>query len=161
MNTLTVEQVLRTAAGILRAAEYAFLVTLGATREIHARLMQHFKPEDDLTLWFGASRGSRKVREVMFAPRVVVACHDPGRSGYAALTGVIEVVEDAELRRRYWRDDWAAFWPAGPLGSDYVLLKFTCERVEVMHLEEGVAPEPRGLRPAVAVRRGEAWHLEE
>jgi len=160
MTTVAVEHVLQTAAVILRDAEYSFLITLGPTRDIHARLMQHFKPEADLTVWFGASRSSRKVREVQFAPRVVVACHDPRRAGYAVLTGVVEVVEAADLRRRYWRDDWTAFWPAGPLGDDYVLLKFTCERVEVLHLDEGVAPEPRGLRPAVAVRRGETWHLE-
>jgi hypothetical protein len=46
------------------------------------------------------------------------------------------------------------------MGTDYILLRFACERVEVLSVDAGMAPPPYGWRAAVAVRRGDWWQLE-
>jgi general stress protein 26 len=142
------------------SADSCFLITQGEAGGASARLMQHVKPDADLTLWFGTSITSRKVREVRSTPRATVACLDPHRSAYAVLMGSVAIAEHVAQWRRYWRDDWRAFWPEGPSARDYALLQFTCERVEVLSLAAGIAPSPYGLRPAVAVRRDGGWQLE-
>jgi general stress protein 26 len=88
-----------------------------------------------------------------------VACLDPQRPAYAVLVGSVTIEERAEQWRRYWREDWQTLWPEGPSARDYVLLRFACERVEVLSFPAGIAPAPYGLRPAVAVRHGDGWRL--
>jgi general stress protein 26 len=160
MTTLTADHVVADAKATLDAADFCFLITQGEAGGISARLMQHVKPDADLTLWFGTSITSRKVREVQSIRRATVTCQDPQRPAYAVLVGEVAIAEHVEQWRRYWRDDWRTFWPEGPSARDYVLLRFACERLEVLSLAAGIAPPPYGLRPAVVVRRDGRWQLE-
>ena len=159
MEPLTAEHVVTVAKATLDTANFCFLTTRGESEPTNTRLMQHFKPDADLTVWFGTSLTSRKVHEIRRNPRVTVACLDPQRPAYAVLVGTVTVEERAEQWRRYWREDWQTFWPDGPSARDYVLLRFACERVEVLSFPSGIAPAPYGLRPAVVVRHGDEWQL--
>ena len=160
MNALTADDVVAVAKAILDAADFCFFITQGEAEGSSARLMQHVKADVDLTLWFGTSITSRKVREVRNTPRATVACLEPQRPAYVVLMGTVTMVEHAEQWRRYWHEGWKTFWPQGPSARDYVLLRFACERVEVLSLTAGIAPAPYGLRAAVAVRRDGGWEME-
>jgi general stress protein 26 len=159
MRPLDAEHVMAVAKATFDAADFCFLTTQGESDPTNTRLMHHFKPDADLTVWFGTSLTSRKVREIRRNPRATVACLDPQRPAYAVLVGKVTVEERAEQWRRYWRDDWQTFWPDGPSARDYVLLRFACERVEVLSFPAGIAPAPYGLRPAVVVHHGDGWRL--
>ena len=137
MEPLTAEHVVAVAKATLDTADFCFLTTQGESEPTSTRLMQHFKPDADLTVWFGTSLTSRKVREIRRNPRVTVACLDPTRPAYAVLVGTVTIEELTEQWRRYWREDWQTFWPEGPSGRDYVPLRFTCERVEVLSFAVG------------------------
>jgi general stress protein 26 len=160
MRALTADRVVAVAKSMLDSADYCFLVTQAEAGGASARLMQHVKPDADLALWFGTSITSRKVREIRSTPRATVTCQDPRRPAYAVLMGAVAIDEHLEQWRRYWREDWRTFWPEGPSARDYVLLRFACERVEVVSLAAGIAPPPYGLRAAVVVRHGGGWQLE-
>jgi general stress protein 26 len=159
MRQLQVEHVVAVARATLDSADFCFLTTHGDSDPTNTRLMRHVKPDADLTVWFGTSLTSRKVRELRRNPRGTVACLDPQRPAYAVLVGQVTIEDRAEQWRRYWREDWQTFWPDGPSARDYVLLRFACERVEVLSFPAGIAPAPYGLRPAVAVRHGDGWRL--
>jgi general stress protein 26 len=160
MRALTADHVVAVAKATLDSADFCFLITQGEAGGTSARLMQHVKPDAELTLWFGTSLTSRKVREVRSTPRATVTCLDPNRPAYAVLAGTVTIAEYVEQWRRYWREEWKTFWPEGPSTRDYVLLRFACERVEVLSLTAGIAPPPYGLRAAVVVRRDGGWQLE-
>jgi general stress protein 26 len=159
MRPLGAEHVVAVARATLDAAEFCFLTTQGESNPTSTRLMHRFRPDADLTGWFGTSLTSRKVRELRRTPRGTVACLDPTRPAYAVLAGPVTIEERAEPWRRYWREDWQAFWPDGPSARDDVLLRSACERVEVLSFPAGIAPAPYGLRPTVAVRHGDRWRL--
>jgi general stress protein 26 len=161
MRVLTADYVVAVAKAILDSADFCFFITQGEAGGASARLMQHVKPDADLTLWFGTSITSRKVREARSTTLATVACLDPQRPVYAVLVGPVAIAEHVEEWRRYWRDDWRTFWPEGPSVRDYVLLRFACERVEVLSLAAGITPPPYGLRAAVVVRRDGRWQLEQ
>lgn len=147
---------LEIAKGTIEGAEYCFLITQTESGWAHARLMHPFKPEQDLTIWFGASPRSRKVREIGRNNQVTVTYENPREHAYVTLLGHAQVESDIDVRRKYWREEWARFWPAGPVSDDYVLIKFVPSRIELMNLIRKVAPGPR-TQPAVLVRAGEAW----
>ena len=157
MNELSAKEVLGMVGDILEEADFCVLVTLSDSGVAHARPMQPFGPEEDLTFWFGASPSSRKVEELRADARATVCFQIPEKGAYVTLLGEGWVVEDEDLRREHWRPSFEKFWPEGPGGDDYVLIRFVPYRLEAMHMADGIAPEPFGLKPAVAVRRDDEW----
>jgi len=148
------------ARATLKVAEFCFLITVNESGRAEARLMQPFEPKPDLTIWFGTSPHSRKVREIERDNRVTLGYTHSEAGAYVSLMGTASIENDGAKKQQYWRDDFAAFWPGGPLSEAYALLKFVPTRIELMHIGQKVAPEPFGLQPAVLVRDGEAWELE-
>ena len=155
----TPEQLLDLTRATIHAAQFCFLITQDETGRSSARLMQPFDPEPDLTLWFGASPHSRKVREIQRDERVTLGFAHAADGAYVTLSGSASLVTDIALRQRYWRDAFTAFWPAGPAGDNYLLIQFIPNRIEIMHLTQEVAPEPFGLLPARLDRTQAGWVL--
>lgn len=153
------EDLLKIARETIEAAPYSFLMTLDESGAANARLMQDFKPEADLTVWFGTSPRSRKVREIRRDNRVTVSFQVLQENAYVTLIGTAEFVDDAAERRRRWYKEWIAFFPAGPEGEDYVLIKFTPARVELLNFTWGVNPLPYGLQHANLVRTADGWAI--
>jgi general stress protein 26 len=122
--------------------------------------MQPFEPEEDLTIYFGASPRSRKVREIERNQEVTVTYQNSREHAYVCLLGQAQIEKGIEARRKYWREEWAIFWPGGPESEDYVLIKFVPSRIELMNISRKIAPEPR-TQPAALVRVGEGWAVPD
>lgn len=132
----------------LRSYPYGFLVTTGESCP-SVRLVQHLRVDDDATVWIGTSPRSRKAQEVADSPRVVYAVEDRPRFAYASLTATVNVVTDHALRCSLWEPGLQAFFPDGPDGDDFVLLRLAPVEIELMSFAEGVHPAPYGLKAAV------------
>ncbi len=153
---MTAEDWLEVARITIEAKDYCFFITLSESGHANARLMQPFKPDEDFIIWFGTSPRSRKVREIEVNDQVAVTYENAGDHAYVTLLGRAHVERGLDARHNYWREEWARFWPAGPEDEDYVLIKFTPSRIELMSIYRHVVPDPR-MQPAVLVREGEAW----
>jgi general stress protein 26 len=157
MRRITAELLLETAKSSIKAAEYCFLITVGEKGEPHARLVQPFEPEEDMTIWVGTWSRSRKVQEIQQDHRVTLAFHDKEGTAYVTLMGTAQIESDIKMKRKYWREEWIGFISQGPDGDDYLLVRFIPSRIELMSFSSGVLPQPYGLRPAVAVRSEDLW----
>jgi len=157
VRPITLERVLEAVRASLESVEYCFLITLGESGEPHARLVQPFEPEEDLTLWVGTWVKSRKVQEIQRDSRVTLAFYDEEDTAYVTLKGSADIESGLENRKKYWREEWIGFLPEGPEGDDYVVIKFVPERIEMMSFGRGILPPPYGLRPAVLVRSADSW----
>lgn len=145
------------AVGMLRANPYGFFVT--ATSEgPHSRLVQHLCVDEDTTIWIGTSPRSRKVADIAVSPRVCYSVEDRAAFAYVTIAADAAVVEDAAQCRAKWDPGLATFFPAGPEGDDFVVLRLSPLRVELMSFAQRVHPDPYGLVPAVIERRAGAWH---
>lgn len=155
-----------TAAGLLRIVEeilaanrYGFLVTTaGQTR---VRLVHHLTADVAGGLWIGTSPASRKAADVATAPEVTYAVEDRGRFAYVTLSCTARVVDDGATLTERWVPRLGTFFPAGPLGGDFVLLALTPHRIELMSFADRVHPDPYGLAPAVLVQRPGQWETVE
>jgi general stress protein 26 len=145
------------AVGMLRANPYGFLVT--ATSEgTRSRLVQHLCVDDDATIWVGTSPRSRKVADIAASPLVCYSVEDRAAFAYLTIAANAAVVEDAAQRQAKWDPGLAPFFPGGPEGDDFVLLRLSAVRIEVMNFAQHVHPDPYGLVPAVIERRAGTWH---
>ncbi|ACG75085.1 pyridoxamine 5'-phosphate oxidase-related FMN-binding [Anaeromyxobacter sp. K] len=149
--------VLRAARATMLRKRYCLLVTL-ADGVAHARVLEPFPPDDDFTVWLGTSRGSRKVEQLRKDPAATLAYQDDARGACAVLVGRAEIVEGVSERRRRFKPFWRAFWPEGPDGAEFVLVRFRPERIEVWDGWRGVTPAPFGQRSAMIARAPDgAW----
>jgi general stress protein 26 len=156
---LTGGEVCQRAMGLLRANPYGFLVTVSGAGRPHARLVQHLAVEDDATIWIGTSPRSRKAADIAHSAEVTYAVEDRGKFAYAAVSGTASLIADEAVRLRYWEEGLRAFFPDGPTGEDFVIIRIDGARIELMDFADGIHPAPYGLLPALAVRR-EEWQLE-
>ena len=156
---MTVDEALRTIRRMMKDSEYSFFMTHGPDGGIHARLMQHFEPESDLTLWFGAGPGSRKVHEITANRETTVSLMHPQHGGYVTLMGNVDIVTDNEAKKKYWRAHWTDIYPGGPENDQYLLLRFTPYRIELMDFADQDLPQPYGLKPIGLERTHDTWSV--
>ena len=149
--------VLRAARSTMLRKRYCLLATM-ADGTVHARVLQPFPPDRDFTVWLGTTRGSRKVEQLRRNPVATLAYEDDARGACAVLVGRAEIVEDVSERRGRFKPFWRAFWPEGPEGPDFVLIRFRPDRIEVWDARSGVTPAPFGQRSAIVARGSDgAW----
>lgn len=141
--------ILEAARDIIDGAGYAALVTLDAEGHPQARAMDPFAPGTGLVVWMGTSRTTRKVEQLRRDSRATLYYFDPGGPGYVTLLGTVEIVEDPEERRDRWKPEWSEYYPAGPDGDTYLLLRFVPHRLEIVSPEHGIADEPLAWRPRI------------
>ncbi len=157
MSKLNAEQLLAAARKLITSTEYCFFITESPDGHPHARLMQPYDPEPDLTMYFGASPRSRKVRELQHQSSISLAFYNPQETAYVTLLGIASTTEDPALRRKYWRANWNDLFPGGPESSEYLLIKFVPERIEMMNYAHQAMPQPYSLHPTILKRDGQKW----
>ena len=158
-GTMSVDQLLDAARATMKGAEYCFFISTGSSGHPIARIMQPYDPEKDMTIYFGASPRSRKLRDIRSNDAVTLAFFDAQETAYLTMYGRAEVDERLEARRKYWRVFWSDIYPGGPEGDDYILIKFVPERMEMMNFTKKAMPQPYSLRPAVLVRTKGIWNF--
>jgi PPOX class probable F420-dependent enzyme len=133
---------------IATKARFCTLVTVGDEGHPQARIVDPFPPEGEMTIWIATNPVTRKVREVRKDPRVTLVWFDPSGPGYVTLLGTAEVVTDPAETGGRWKDDWAAFYKDKNRGDDYVLLRVSPRRLEVVSYADGIMNDPVTWTPA-------------
>jgi general stress protein 26 len=149
-------RVLSAARSTMRRKQYCLLVTRSAHGS-DARVLQPFPPEDDFTVWLGTSVGSRKVAQLRHNDAATLVYQDDAKTACVVLVGRMRIVEEVEERQRRFMSTWWAFFPEGPAGSDFILLRFEPERIEVWDGARRVTPPPFGLRSAAVALTDGQW----
>jgi PPOX class probable F420-dependent enzyme len=139
--------ILKAARELMEKARFCALVTIGESGYPQARTVDAFAPEADMTVWIATNAVTRKVAEVGRDPRVTLYYYDPGGPGYVSLQGKATVVRDPAEKAKRWKEDWAAFYSDRNRGADYVLIKVTPARLEIVSYAHGLLNDPATWRP--------------
>ncbi|MCJ7628256.1 MAG: pyridoxamine 5'-phosphate oxidase family protein [Longimicrobiales bacterium] len=135
-TTISRDTLLAVARDIIGAARYCGLVTLDESGTPRVRTMDPFAPEEDMTIWMGTNRNTRKVQEIELDSRVTLFYHSPDAVGYVTITGRARLVDDAEEKNSRWKAEWEGFYE--DRASDYILIQVTPERIEVIDYSRGI-----------------------
>lgn len=119
---------------IVEESEVVLLVTVGEGYP-RMRPMTVVAYEDDGSLWFATSKSSRKVEELAKDPHATACFLNLEGGAYAQVFGEAELVDDPELKKELWDEDWSEYWE-GPEDPDYVLLALRGKRAEYYLLDE-------------------------
>ena len=139
------DTLLAVAREIMDAARYCGLVTTDETGTMRVRTMDPFSPASDMTIWMGTNRETRKVKEIEGDPRVTLYYASPDASGYVTVFGTASLVDEAEEKGARWKPEWEAFYQDRT--SEYLLIKVTPHRLEVIDYSRGIVGSPGTWEP--------------
>lgn len=136
---------------ILRSYPLGFLATTDDAGAPRVRLVQHLAVEDDATVWISTSPHSRKALDLIARPEVSYSVEDRATVAYATLYARAELLCEGPELVNLWDETLRPFFPAGPTGDDFALVRLVPHRVELLDFSAGVHPDPYGLVPAISV----------
>ncbi len=142
---------------IMEAAGYCALITLDESARPRARSMDPFPPGDDMVVWLGTHRRTRKVADIRRDPRVTLYYAAPEGYGYVSLSGTARLVDDPAEKAHRWKEGWERYYTDRE--ADYLLIAVTPERLEVIDYRRGIVGDPDNWRPpSVRFGGGHAGH---
>jgi general stress protein 26 len=139
--------VLKAAREVAAKARYATFITLGPDGQPQARIVDPLGPDADFAVWVATNPATRKVAEIAKDPRVTLQFWDVSGPAYVTLVGTASVVTDPEVKAIHWKDEWAPFFKDRQRGADFVLVKFTPRRLEIVSQAHGLVNDPKNWRP--------------
>lgn len=114
---------------LLAEARIAMLTTMDESGQHIGRPMTLQEVESDGSLWFFASRDSRKVRHIQDEPQVGITI-DNGKNTWVSMTGTAYVVEDKTKILELWNPLLKAWFPDGPESPELILIQFQADGAE-------------------------------
>ena len=140
-------EVIQAAREVMEKARYCALITVDDDGQPQARVVDPFAPEEDLTVWIATKPVTRKVGQITKDPRVTLFYFDPEGLGYVTLLGKADIVKDPVEKAKRWKEDWSAFYDDRNRGDDYLLIRVTPSRLEIMSFGHGLLNDPKTWRP--------------
>ena len=134
------ERLIEVAREIMEGAGLCSLVTLDADGHPQARIMDAFAPDEEMVVWMGTNRRSRKVEQIRSDPRVTLFYFDAGSMSYVTVLGTAELVDDPEEKSRRWKEGWEEHYPGDR--ENYLLIRVVPTRVEVVSSANDVVGDP-------------------
>jgi general stress protein 26 len=83
----------------------------------------HAGHDGNLTVFLTTSMQSDKIARLRANPKASVYFCDPDRVVGFMLGGEIEIVEDQRIRNHIWQKGWTMYYPNGPQGLEYAIIK--------------------------------------
>ena len=66
---------------------------------------------------------SEKMKQIRANPKVSVYSCNSGELHTLLLTGNIDEIDDADLKKKIWQEEWKIHWPGGPEDPEFIMLK--------------------------------------
>jgi len=132
---------------IVDSSNSRVLITVDESGKPHARTMSPFTPEDNWIIWLGTFPTSRKVKQIKNNPNVVVFYYDSKSFSYVNVSGTARLVNDSDLKAKYWKEGWKRFYP--DRDKNYILVEVTPERLEVCSFKYNLLWDQDGIPPSV------------
>jgi general stress protein 26 len=139
--------ILRAAREVMQKARYCALITLGGDGQPQARIVDPLGPDGDMTVWIGTNAKTRKVAQLRKDPRATLLFFDASAPAYVTLIGTAVASPDPAEKAKHWKAEWAPFYKGEHRDPDFVLLRVTPRRLEIVSQNHGLINDPKTLRP--------------
>ena len=140
------KEVISAAQDLVRAGRSFVFATIDEQGVPQMRWMGAAYLEEPLTIYMASGAISRKVDQITAHPKSQLMFQAEDYSRVATLTGTSEVVSEAETKRQVFEQiAGASQYFSGPEDPKFGAIKFTCRRVEVLGMSEGMGVESADL----------------
>lgn len=135
-------EIVSAALDLVRAGRSFVFATVDSNGTPQVRWMGGAYLEEPSTIYMACGAKSRKMGQIASDPRSQLMFQAEDFSRVATLTGRSEVVTEAEAKRRVFEGiAGASQYFSGPDDPNFGAIKFTCQRVEMLGMSEGMEVE--------------------
>jgi general stress protein 26 len=134
----------------MQEAHFCTLVTVGEDGQPQARIVDPFPPDSAFTIWIATNPLTRKVQEIQANPRVTLLCYNPAAYEFVTVLGTATLDTDPVQKAAHWKDAWDSLYKDQNRGDDYLLIRVTPFRLEVVSAKRGMHNDPATWRPVIA-----------
>ncbi len=114
-------------------SRFAYVGSVNGEGFPQVKCMFAIRDEDVRTHYFSTNTSSKRVAQFRENPKAsVYYCNEIFFKG-ALFTGTMEVVEDNEVKARFWNKGDEKYYSKGVTDPDYCILKFTASTVNYYH----------------------------
>ena len=85
------------------------------------------KREGIKTFYWHTNSPSMRIRQYQNNPKACIYFYDKRFFRGVMLKGTMEVVDDINVKREIWKDEFSIYYQGGMDGGDFILLRFTAE----------------------------------
>lgn len=121
---------------IINAATTCSLVTMDEQGFPMARMMQTLPTEIDFVVWLATKPNCRKVSQIKENNKVSLYYSEANDMGYVCLQGQAVLVNDNEVKKEHWKEEWQAYYPN--IEKDMILIKIIPKTMEVVSYTNGL-----------------------
>jgi len=140
---------MQAAHSIIDSAYYGSLISMDAQGQAKVRIMEPFAPEKHFVIYLATNPRSRKVQEIKQNPKVTMHYFDRNNPGYVSLYGNAFIVENKEVKAKYWKEAWKNFYKNRE--DDYTLIRFVPDYLEVISIRNGLTGDKTDWKPSKVV----------
>jgi len=122
---------------LMETADAAYLSTISEDGFPHTRMMGNLRNEqqckvakelftghdEDFMIYMLTGSSSPKMKQIRVNPKVSVCYGNFAELHTMLLVGDIEEIDDPDLKKKIWQDEWKIHWPGGAEDPEFVLLK--------------------------------------
>jgi general stress protein 26 len=130
---------------IIKKNDTAMMTTLSEGKLV-SRPMSYQEAEEDGNLWFITKRDTEKADELLEDNRVNVSF---SKEGYVSISGTGQLVDDLELKKKYWNKAMDAFLKTTYDDPNVVLIKVEAESAEYWGTDQTTKTIIQGLKRLV------------
>ncbi|MHC4641357.1 MAG: pyridoxamine 5'-phosphate oxidase family protein [Planctomycetota bacterium] len=126
---------------LMETADAAYLSTISDDGYPHTRMMGNLRNEqqckvakelfaghdEDFLIYMLTGHSSDKMRQIRANSKVSVYFCNAAEFHTLLLTGNAEEIDDPDLKKRIWQDEWKIHWPGGPEDPEFIMLKLLPE----------------------------------
>ncbi|MCL2019624.1 MAG: pyridoxamine 5'-phosphate oxidase family protein [Oscillospiraceae bacterium] len=116
-----------------KRSKFAYVSSVNTEGFPQIKCMFNIKSDDVNVHYFSTNTSSKRVRQFLENPKAsVYYCNNISFKG-ALFTGIMEVMQDAPTKERFWNKGDEKYYQKGVTDPDYCVLKFTAETVNYYH----------------------------
>lgn len=124
---------------LMETADAAYLSTISDDGFPHTRMMGNLRNEqqckiakelfadhdEDFMIYMLTGSSSPKMKQIRANPRVSVYYANAAEIHTLLLVGEVEELDDLDLKKKIWQEEWKIHWPGGAEDPEFVLLQLT------------------------------------
>ncbi len=126
---------------LIQTADAVYLSTLGSDGFPQTRVMGNLRNKEqcriaeelfaehneDFLIYMLTGHSSDKMQHIRANSKVSVYFCNSAEFHTLLLVGNAEEIDDADLKKRIWQDEWKMHWPGGPEDPEFIILKLLPE----------------------------------
>ncbi len=134
---------------LMETADAAYLSTIDSDGFPQTRVMGNLRNKEqcriaeelfaehneDFLIYMITGHSSDKMQQIRGNSKVSVYFCNSAQFHTLLLVGSVEEIDDLDLKKRIWQDEWKMHWPGGPEDPEFIILKLLPEWAKGLHKE--------------------------